>query len=655
MPRSDWLPSSEKLPKTLHDLIRNDRYDLKRHFGLRNEVQNLSQSEVAALRELTHDNSIVIKRADKGSAVVILSRDKYVAEACRQLKDETYYRELDGPIYPQTIPVVSRIIDDLYIKKFITKKQSHYLKGTEQPRERRFYMLPKIHKEPEKWNPPFVTPPGRPIVSDCNSETYYTAEYIDHFLNPLSVKHPSYVKDTYHFIAIVKSLKVPVGSLFFTIDIDSLYTNIDTKSGLAAVQKIFEKYPNSKRPDKELLELLEINLTKNDFVFDSKYYLQIKGTAMGKRFAPAYANIFMANWEEGVLAKCVTKPLHYLRYLDDIWGIWTGSRLELEQFMETLNSHDPSITIKYEINEKTVDFLDTTVYKGPTFESENKLEVKVFFKKTHTHALLFKTSFHPKHTFKGLIKSQVLRFYRICTRKEDFWVAVKTLFKALRKRGYSRSFLRRCLTTFQERREEKESEVLPLITNFSSMACRVNSLVKANFAVANGESNLLPQHKIVSAYRRHKNLNDFLVRAKLRANSHQTSNRTPTYFCKLTFIRNQSDKRLFPIVQKIDSRTSNCVYVIFCSKCGKQYIGETKNSIATRMWQHKYNILNERDLDSPLVQHFMAHGWPSVRVAGIQKNFSWTDYERKTVERKWIYLLTTIEPFGLNRKNAGRR
>jgi len=43
-----------------------------------------------------------------------------------------------------------------------------------------------------------------------------------------------------------------------------------------------EKYPDSKRPDEYILKLLEINLTKNDFEFDSKFYLQDKGTAMDK-------------------------------------------------------------------------------------------------------------------------------------------------------------------------------------------------------------------------------------------------------------------------------------------------------------------------------------------------------------------------------------
>ena len=81
-----------------------------------------------------------------------------------------------------------------------------------------------------------------------------------------------------------------------------------------------KKYPDPHRPDEHLLKLLEINLTKNDFEFDSKFYLQVKGTAMGKKFAPSYANIFMADWEGTALATFALKPLAYFRCLDDTLG-----------------------------------------------------------------------------------------------------------------------------------------------------------------------------------------------------------------------------------------------------------------------------------------------------------------------------------------------
>lgn len=270
-------------------------------------------------------------------------------------------------------------------------------------------------------------------------------------MNPLSTKHPVFVKDTYHFVDMVKNLNLPEHFFFFSMDVASLYTNIPIAAGIECVKRIFLEHPDPKRPDEELLKLLDINLTRNDFMFNEEYYLQIKGTAMGKKFAPAHANIFMAHWEKEVFNKCEKKTLYYLRYRDDIWGIWPHSEAEFKIFMETLNAHDPYIQLTSVLDKNTVDFLDTTVFKGPDFEKTGKLDVKVYFKPTDRHALLYKSSFHPKHTFRGLIKSQLIRFNRICTRQEDFMTAVQILFRALKKRGYCRSFLRNCFKTFRVR------------------------------------------------------------------------------------------------------------------------------------------------------------------------------------------------------------
>lgn len=86
------------------------------------------------------------------------------------------------------------------------------------------------------------------------------------------------------------------------MDVTSLYTNIDISEGLIAVKNIFSKYPDPRRPDLEILQLLYINLKRNDFEFNNQFYLQTKGTAMGKKFAPAYANIFMADSRHGLTA-----------------------------------------------------------------------------------------------------------------------------------------------------------------------------------------------------------------------------------------------------------------------------------------------------------------------------------------------------------------
>lgn len=646
--KSAWTPQQGQIPDVITALIQADMHYFNSQFEVHRVPPNLTAGEVRALTELANNKHIVIKPADKGSAIVIMDREQYIWEGYRQLNDPRYYTKLTNPIYPNTIPIVNKIIQTLQDKKFINFKQKNYLMGNSEPRARLFYMLPKIHKDRAKWSKPNEVPPGRPIVSDCSSETYHTAEYLDFFLNPLSTKHASYIKDTYHFVNIVKKLHIPDNSILFTIDIDSLYTNIDIKEGIQAIKNIFRKFPNKNRPEKELLQLLEINLSKNDFEFNGEFFLQIKGTAMGKKFAPAYANIFMAEWEVSALNTCPLKPLYYYRFLDDIWGVWPHSREDFDIFLGILNNHNDSIKIKSISNLTTVDFLDTTTFKSDTFDDTHTLDIKVFFKETDTHALLYKTSFHPKHTYAGLIKSQLLRFHRICTRLQDFRSAVKVLFHSLSTRGYCRTFLRKQHKVFLKTKVISVTVGLPFVATYSPSTVKMVGASKRRFNQYTTGTEILQNHNIIPAFRRNKNIRDLLVRAKIKPLTNLTSRRQGDHFKHLYWFTSHTTKEVFQnlTVGKLSSK--NCVYLVTCKQCGLQYVGETGNSISTRFSQHKYNVTKEKKTQTPFVKHFIAHGWESVTTTVIQCNSGWSITQRKSAERVWISRLDTKQPSGLN-------
>ena len=57
---------------------------------------NLSSEENEAVRLLKNRDDIIIKPADKGSAVVVMDRCDYIQEAERQLSDERFYKKLNS-------------------------------------------------------------------------------------------------------------------------------------------------------------------------------------------------------------------------------------------------------------------------------------------------------------------------------------------------------------------------------------------------------------------------------------------------------------------------------------------------------------------------------------------------------------------------------
>lgn len=55
-----------------------------------------------------------------------------------------------------------------------------------------------------------------------------------------------------------------------------------------------------------------------------------------------------------------------------------------------LNQHHPSIRLKTTTSFIVVEFLDTSIFKKEKFENSHRLDIKVFFKVSDAHAVLYK-------------------------------------------------------------------------------------------------------------------------------------------------------------------------------------------------------------------------------------------------------------------------
>ena len=63
------------------------------------------------------------------------------------------------------------------------------------------------------------------------------------------------------------------------------------------------------------------------------YSIKLLGTAIGTNFARNDANIFMVGLEEEIFSSTEFQLLTWLRYLDDIFCLWTDIIQKLKEFL----------------------------------------------------------------------------------------------------------------------------------------------------------------------------------------------------------------------------------------------------------------------------------------------------------------------------------
>ena len=69
----------------------------------------------------------------------------------------------------------------------------------------------------------------------------------------------------------------------------------------------------------------------------------------------------MDRTEKNFLKTLELQPFVWLRYIDDIFFIWTHEEVELKKFMEGLNNFFPKLQFIYKPSRKRVAFLDLNV------------------------------------------------------------------------------------------------------------------------------------------------------------------------------------------------------------------------------------------------------------------------------------------------------
>ena len=130
---------------------------------------------------------------------------------------------------------------------------------------------------------------------------------------------------------------------------------------------------------------------------------------------------------------------------------------------------------------------------------------KVYVKPTDTQNLLHTESFHPPHTTRGILKSQLIRYKRISCTWDDYVQSARSLFHNLKSRGYSWSkmWTQLKLVWFGNSESKKKTEntkIFPIIVHYDN----VGKQLAREYRQILQDSPLFENTKLIVAYKNHK-------------------------------------------------------------------------------------------------------------------------------------------------------
>lgn len=411
-------------------------------------------------------------------------------------------------------------------------------------------------------------------------------------------------------------------------------------------------------PTNTLIRLAELVLTLNVFEFNQEYYHQLRGVSMGSRFGPSYACLFLGHLENTFLQQYSgRKPELLLRYIDDIMGVTTMSKMDLEMFIREFNDFHPAIRVTSNISEDSINFLDICI------KNDDTLTTSIHYKDTDSHCYLNYNSYHPDKCKEAIPYSQFLRLKRLCSEEDDFVLKAKEMSVFFQKCGYPEDIIKNCLTKCHAVRRDdallksskENTSKIPLVLMFDPFNKKVSSMIHRNYKMLTSDPDYgtIFKDNLISAFSNHANLKKSVVHSCL------PSSEVPgTYSCSKSrcitcqHVVNNTDINgplgSYSITKSFTCTSTNIIYGIICLKCGILYIGETGRQLKERIREHLRDV-KKNTMNKEVAIHFnqSGHSIQDLGVFGIQ--YFLNQNKRRLEESKLIKKLGTLSPLGLNR------
>ena len=472
-----------------------------------------------AIQELKNNKEAYITSADKGGGLVVWSQAEYKTEASRQLNDPITYAPIPPNVLPNVLKEVHRGVHlaarRLKKGRFISANDYNGLtKELANSIPSALYLLPKIHKEPNRTSGTYA---GRPIVATHSSPTYGIDKYITELTAPLLPLIAGSLRDTTDLLNKLPKGKLPGNTRILTADVNSLYPSIPWAEGEdAAVEFYTEHLEELTRarvarnltpppPPQEFRTLLKLVLENSILHFQgADYYHQTKGTAMGCCISVYFANTYMLKITKSIVEDPPAYILVFLRFIDDILVITTGTDEQIQTMFNSItNTH---ISYAIETASWKGNFLDLIIYLDET----GKIQTRPYDKPTTVAYFLQAGSMHPTHLVQSIPYAQLLRIKRNCSLEGHYQRRSLQMMRDFHLRGYSLHSLLKA-----KNKCDRTTRAYTLVP----ASLRLNQKKQTNFSTA---------FKYIRAFTSYTN--DIIVKGALRIlydNIKQHYNRTP--------------------------------------------------------------------------------------------------------------------------------
>ena len=312
---------------------------------------------------------------------------------------------------------------------------------------------------------------------------------------------------------------------------------------------------------------------------------------MGSRVAPSLAIVFMGAVEGLFLSSPRAQPTVYMRYIDDVFGVWSHGADKLDDYVNFINGIHPAIQFTVERSDAgdgKLAFLDTLI----TVQSDGTYSTELYYKPMAAPIILPYDSAHPARVKKAVLSGQLQRASRLGSHSEaiDRGIAkVKALFRA---NGYPdrliRTTARRVLAMPRQPRQsprsrQKENTFITLPFISDHLCKKVEGAIRSSGL------------DLQVAWKNENSLKRAFVRSALDPPPCPGGGRK----C-LTCLSGLGGR----------CHITNVVYEISCQLCEQEnrrsiYIGETKRSVRQRFNEHLRDARHKAD-DTPLGDHMAA-------------------------------------------------